>query len=197
MGDFDFSSGAICLDFSNTWENRSDPNADKLSAYEDLLEWVAQGGLVDVEEKNRFFRLAGRQPRSAEREFKRARVLRETLFRIFSAAAGGRTPDESDIDGFNRALAKVPRRILGLGGECCCWEWPREVPGLDQVVWPVILSAADLMTSKDISRVRECAAPDCSWLFFDTSRGGRRKWCDMGTCGNRAKARRYYERHRT
>jgi predicted RNA-binding Zn ribbon-like protein len=67
---------------------------------------------------------------------------------------------------------------------------------LRQVLWPVIRSAADLVTSPDISQIRECGAPDCNWLFLDRSRSGRRRWCDMSTCGNRAKARRYYSRHR-
>jgi predicted RNA-binding Zn ribbon-like protein len=65
------------------------------------------------------------------------------------------------------------------------------------MLWPVVRSAADLLTSERVVRVRECAAEDCAWLFVDTSRGPRRKWCDMSTCGNRAKARRYYARHRS
>lgn len=45
-------------------------------------------------------------------------------------------------------------------------------------------------------RVRACAHPDCILYFLDTTRNGTRRWCDMRTCGNRAKARRYQQRHR-
>jgi predicted RNA-binding Zn ribbon-like protein len=68
---------------------------------------------------------------------------------------------------------------------------------MDQMLWPVARSAAELLTSERAGRVRECASETCSWLFLDGSRNGRRKWCDMASCGNRAKARRYYARHRT
>lgn len=45
-------------------------------------------------------------------------------------------------------------------------------------------------------RVRACAHPECILYFLDTTRNGTRRWCDMRTCGNRAKARRYQQRHR-
>ncbi|MBA2719012.1 MAG: CGNR zinc finger domain-containing protein [Chloroflexi bacterium] len=46
-------------------------------------------------------------------------------------------------------------------------------------------------------RVRVCANDTCRWIFYDESRSGRRRWCDMATCGNRAKARRHRERQKT
>jgi predicted RNA-binding Zn ribbon-like protein len=59
---------------------------------------------------------------------------------------------------------------------------------------PVAWSVAELLMSEDLHRVRECAGPDCGWLFMDTSKNGSRRWCSMETCGNRAKARRHRER---
>jgi predicted RNA-binding Zn ribbon-like protein len=64
------------------------------------------------------------------------------------------------------------------------------------MLWPVARSAAELLSSESVDRVRECASSTCTWLFIDDSRNRRRRWCDMASCGNRAKARRYYERHR-
>jgi len=46
-------------------------------------------------------------------------------------------------------------------------------------------------------RIRACAHPECILYFLDTTRNGTRRWCDMRTCGNRAKAQRYQRRHRT
>ena len=65
---------------------------------------------------------------------------------------------------------------------------------LDRPLWPVLRSAAALLTSDDIARIRECAAERCAWLFIDHSRNRSRRWCDMRDCGNRAKARRHYAR---
>ena len=71
------------------------------------------------------------------------------------------------------------------------WPWLQEA-----MLWPVLRSAAELLTSEEAARVRQCASETCSWLFVDRSRTHRRRWCDMKTCGNRDKARRYYQRHR-
>jgi len=45
-----------------------------------------------------------------------------------------------------------------------------------------------------LSRVRRCADPRCQRVFFDNTKNGRRRWCDMATCGNRAKAARHREK---
>ncbi|HEX9767154.1 MAG TPA: CGNR zinc finger domain-containing protein, partial [Nitriliruptorales bacterium] len=45
-------------------------------------------------------------------------------------------------------------------------------------------------------RIKVCASETCQWLFNDVSRTGRRRWCDMATCGNRAKAARHRARAR-
>jgi predicted RNA-binding Zn ribbon-like protein len=43
-------------------------------------------------------------------------------------------------------------------------------------------------------RLRACADETCRWIFYDDSRTGRRRWCDMASCGNRAKAARHRAR---
>ncbi len=42
--------------------------------------------------------------------------------------------------------------------------------------------------------MKECAADNCNWLFYDASRNRSRRWCDMRDCGNRAKVRRFRKR---
>jgi len=196
MPDFEFSAGDLCLDFANTWGNREDEVDDRLSCYGDLVEWALQAGIVDDAGCRRLQRLANRHPAEAGEAYDAAVSLREVVFRVCSAAATHRSPDASDLEILNRWYSAVPRRRLCGGGECCEWEWPEDEDNLHRAMWPVLRSACDLLTSADVKRIRECGAPDCSWLFIDSSRGGRRKWCDMSVCGNRAKARRYYARHR-
>ena len=48
----------------------------------------------------------------------------------------------------------------------------------------------------DPGRIRQCHADDCICCFVDTSKNGRRKWCSMARCGNRAKVAEHYRRHR-
>ena len=54
-----------------------------------------------------------------------------------------------------------------------------------------------LFTETDPARTRRCANPDCVLWFLDVTKGGRRRWHEMETCGNAQKARRFRERHRT
>ena len=75
------------------------------------------------------------------------------------------------------------------------WSWAEDVPGAALVTWAVARSAADLLTSDQLGRVRQCADDrGCGYLFVDTSRNRSRRWCSMKSCGNRAKAKRHYER---
>ena len=53
-----------------------------------------------------------------------------------------------------------------------------------------------LLTSSQLARVRDCADATCGWVFIDQSKNASRRWCDMGDCGNRAKARRYRARQK-
>jgi predicted RNA-binding Zn ribbon-like protein len=75
------------------------------------------------------------------------------------------------------------------------WRWSWRTPAAPrQAAWVAALDAADLLTSGDLARVRQCGDAECGWLFFDTSRNGSRRWCSMDACGNRNKARRFYAR---
>ena len=59
---------------------------------------------------------------------------------------------------------------------------------------PILQSAADLLTSEALARLRRCGNPTCSWLFIDETRNRSRRWCEMASCGNVLKVRRHRER---
>jgi len=65
------------------------------------------------------------------------------------------------------------------------------------VLHPVAWAASQLLVSPELQHVNACANERCGWMFVDTSRKHNRKWCEMGVCGNRAKARRFYQRRRS
>src|SRR5437773_473410 len=52
----------------------------------------------------------------------------------------------------------------------------------------------DQIQAGNADRIRICANDTCRWIFYDESRAGRRRWCDMASCGNRAKAARHRAR---
>ena len=72
------------------------------------------------------------------------------------------------------------------------WEWERPTDNLEQILWPIAQAAADLLDSTHLQRVGICEDETCRWLFYDTSKNHSRRWCDMGDCENRTKARRHY-----
>jgi len=76
------------------------------------------------------------------------------------------------------------------------WSWDAGDAALDRMLWPVALSAVGLLTSGDLSRIRQCGGDNCGWLFLDTSRNRSRQWCAMNDCGNLAKVRRFRQRQR-
>lgn len=189
----------LCLGFANTLEDRLTGHPrETLDSYGDLLAWSCRRGSLTEREAEHLAREASRRPPEAASALERAIALREAVYRIFSAVAGSHSPLPADLAILNTVLAAAlaSLRIVAMG-EGFAWVWPCGQEMWDRVVWPVALSAADLLTSSARRAVRECAAANCGWLFLDTTRNRSRRWCDMKVCGNRAKARRHYERKKS
>lgn len=184
----------LCLYFANTryWRGRAEPT-ETLNRAEDLVQWVVANGGYDAETAAR---LEARPPtRGAEKWLEQAVALREALFRVFVQMAASRPPAPEDMDELNRELRAAPPRNLvadSTGG--MAWRIRTPTLQLPDLLAPVLWSAADLLVGNAAQRVRQCANPECQWLFIDRSKGGTRRWCDMGACGNRAKASRHYQR---
>jgi predicted RNA-binding Zn ribbon-like protein len=194
---FEFSGGALCLDFVNTLGDRPRCEDERLHGYDDLLRWAIEAGILDRSARDGLVRRAGRRPGEAATAFRRTIALRESLFDVFAALAKGKGAPESELEALNRMVRPLlSRRKLVAGEETLRWSWAGPATAWDRPLWQVAASAADLLTSCEVPQLRECASETCSWLFVDRSRSHRRRWCDMKTCGNRAKARRHYRRRK-
>lgn len=64
----------------------------------------------------------------------------------------------------------------------------------EQILTAVAESVADLLAYGDLSLIRKCENPECVLYFYDTTKNHKRRWCSMAACGNRAKARAFYQR---
>jgi len=190
--------GALCLDFANTSGWRPDPQGEEyLRDYEDLVLWGEHVGALAATEARVLLREAAAKPDKARTTYRRAVTLREAAYRIFSAVAAERRPDAGDVDIVNRAVEDACRhRELAPCGRGFAWEWRDAAGALELPLWKIAQSAADLLVSSELQRVRECSGDRCDWLFLDGSKNQSRRWCDMANCGNRAKARRNYARRR-
>jgi predicted RNA-binding Zn ribbon-like protein len=197
---FELSGGNLCLDFANTWSDRARPESDRLRSYADLLEFAAQAGTVTAAQSTVLRGRAANDPASASEALAAGRELRDALYRLFAAHARRREPTAEDLDRLNLALRqslphlRLERQASHDGGYA--WVWDADDRDLLAPLRPVVRSAADLLASADLERVRECDGSTCTWLFLDASRNRSRRWCSMESCGNRAKAARHYHRSR-
>jgi predicted RNA-binding Zn ribbon-like protein len=201
--------GRLCLDFVNTVRGRvGNPRpggghdyadrvvGERLDAYETLVVWGAWADALSEEEARELNDAASGRQAEASGVLERAIVAREAVYRLFKAAIEGWTPEPEDLATFNGELRVARGRERLIASPRFRWEWDATLEAPDRVLWPIVRSAAELLTRVDLQRVGQCPGEECGWLFLDTSRSGRRRWCDMADCGNVAKARRFRERVR-
>jgi predicted RNA-binding Zn ribbon-like protein len=197
---FELNAGCLCLDFTNTVQARPlSAKIDLINNYGDLLAWARQATILTPEEATGLAETVRQQPRAAADALAQARLLREALYGLFSARAAGLPAPSSDLHTINRAIGKAMARA-GLSPSARDgfeWSWPDAPLGADRVAWWVARSAAELLTSRNLTDVRECAGYDCGRLFMDATKNRSRRWCNMASCGNRAKGRRHYERRKS
>jgi predicted RNA-binding Zn ribbon-like protein len=190
--------GRLPLDFVNSvgaWVPHLE--RDYLTSYDDLLAWSLHAGALTDAEVQTLRPAATRSPEVAQIVYTKAQALREALHRLFAAIAHDAPPLPEDRELLNAALASaLPHRQLVADGLGFRWAWGGPPEALDRMLWPIAYEAAALLTAPELARVRECPAPDCGWLFLDLSKNRSRRWCSMETCGNAAKARRHYQRHK-
>lgn len=187
---FQFVAGHLALDFINTVAFRADPGrtADRLQRPEDVHRWANQAQLPDRAAIN-----SG--PRVGAAALRHIRAVREQLFAVFHAIAGRDPIPAETLARVGTALHDccAKRRLLVDGAEVR-WAWRASARSTDYVLYPVLTTATDLLTSDSRGLVRQCEDPDCGWLFLDRSNARKRRWCSMADCGNRNKVRNYYRR---
>jgi len=190
--------GRPSLDFSNTvgWHDSEEPS-EWLHDAGDLVSWLVRAGLLDGAAEAALRADVAAWPAAAEALLERGRALREAIYRVLSPVAAGEAAPAAALAELNEWLAPLVARsrlVAEDGG--FAWAWSGEAHDLNRALWPVARDAAELLTSDELDRVRECGGPGCGWLFVDTSRNRSRRWCSMADCGNRAKARRHYHRQK-
>jgi predicted RNA-binding Zn ribbon-like protein len=187
----------LWLDFVNTDAAAQMPGGDLLRDFEALLTWLQSQAAVDEERASGIRRRAVLQPAAAAATLVDARRVRAALRalaergemqdkvredavleinRVLGRSAGTRRLDPAPEGGYARSFVPTGDAFAGL-------------------MIPIVESAADSLIGDELPRVRRCADPRCHRVFLDGTKNGLRRWCDMGTCGNRAKAARHRARH--
>jgi predicted RNA-binding Zn ribbon-like protein len=176
---FRFRAGRLCLDFTSTVLWRRVETTELLRGPGDLTRWLAAVGLV------------GEGVAAGEVDLALAVELREAVYRLVLARVRGAAWSSADLRVLN-AAGSFPLSAPSLHEDgTVSWDGPAPVRAALAVL---ARDAIDLLASAPASRLRECAAEDCAFLFLDTSRPGRRRWCAMNRCGNRQHVRAFRQR---
>jgi predicted RNA-binding Zn ribbon-like protein len=194
---FDLVGGALCLDFVNTLDDRfTNEPKELLKTYLDLARFGEDTGILSASEVDRLFTRSQLSTEEAQPALAAAIDLREAMYAVFWAIVNKKPAPRDELAKLNQFVQEAARhaQLVEAVGR---FEWKfEEAVRFDAPLWPIARSAADLLASEQLKLVRPCAAANCLWLFLDTSKNHRRRWCDMTKCGNRAKVRRFYKRNK-
>lgn len=187
--------GHPALDFCNTWagwaepDGADDPAREWLRDYGDLLAWSEYAGLVPEGRGRELARLAEQHPRQAVAVLAEARTLREAVHAAVLDPA-----DAASLEAVTAVARRAGAHAAVVPSEDGPARWQVGDAGLEQPLLAVAWAAAELLTSPDVLSVSACPGAVCGWVFLD--RRGRRRWCDMAVCGNRAKVAAHARRVR-
>ena len=173
--------------------------ADALRDFETFVAWLESAAVLDGERAQGIRRRALQQPAGAAATLIDARRVRATL-RVLAERGTGTPQIRLDALGeINRVLGRSAgtRRVELRADGSYARAFVPVGDAFAGLMIPIVESAADAMILGELGRVRRCADSRCPRVFFDRTKNGRRRWCDMATCGNRAKAARHRARLKT
>ena len=193
----DLCAGHLAIDFLNTAAGLNRDPRDWLDGYTRLVEWAELAGICDPDRQQELLAASAQHPSAGDEALARIRVLRAALYELVSTWSAGARPSADAIAELQRwsrrggralSLHWLDRGTLGTSIASC---------GLDVIGVEVALAATELLSQPAGGRIGVCAGYNCGWMFLDTSKSRRRRWCDMRTCGNAAKASRHYRLKRS
>ncbi|MFD8911562.1 CGNR zinc finger domain-containing protein [Streptomyces sp. NPDC059575] len=182
----DVESQPLCFRFTKTVKARSDRTPKELLRRpSDFAEWLATVGLST----------GVRPPEVDEQLLREAWELRESIYRAARSLADGHPLTEADRDHINAWAARDDAYRV-LDGTGAAWRFPGPSPARSALA-VLAGDAVDTLGGTRSGTIKVCAGTGCVAVFLDTTRGRSRRWCSMGTCGNRAKKDAMRVRHET
>jgi predicted RNA-binding Zn ribbon-like protein len=178
-------------DFMNTLELESGSLVDRFTTFDDAAHWLSDRGICHENLAPSALAASGRTQDDA---LERVRSVREALREVADAVAHDRPPTDDALAEVNRAIRARERVELVRETDGVSVGHSHVGDPLDDALARLADPLVHEIQSGRAERVRICANDTCRWVFFDESRAGRRRWCDMASCGNRAKAARHRAR---
>lgn len=177
---FTYIGNNLAIDFLNTRIFDRDEEIELLNSPQEFYSWVNGAGLsIDDDIKS--------QDLSIILEF------REALSHVFTATLNDRAIPSKALDIINKHLINhgVEQKLKRVQGRLEIHSVNTKM-SQEQLLGHIANEAALLLVSNKLEKLKKCANPKCILLFIDTSKSGKRRWCSMDVCGNRAKAASHY-----
>jgi predicted RNA-binding Zn ribbon-like protein len=200
---FALVGGRLWLDFVNTDDvprpATADPptagareRTDALIDFDHYVDWLVAAGQLDAERAAGIRRRAQQQPAGATAALVDARRVRAALRQLAERGSQPRVRADALAE-INRVLGRSAgtRRVEAREDGSFARTFVSTGDAFAALVIPVVESAADALVAGELPRVRRCADAHCGRVFLDATRNHARRWCDMASCGNRAKSRRW------
>ncbi len=186
--------GRLAIDFANSYK-RVGRDREGISSFEDLLTFMKSHHLLHEDEASDLHMFHFQNPARCQKVVETLVDLRHTFRKVLTDVAEGWPVSTDFFEDINRRLAdfksyhKVQPTEAGMELKTVIDE-----NGPEKLMFPIIHDIADFLTSDHVEKTRACAGDDCDLYFVNQSRNGRRRWCSMSTCGNRAKVNAYLKR---
>jgi predicted RNA-binding Zn ribbon-like protein len=190
-------SDELFVAFANTLSHTRGIAHDEIPDADALLDWLRAHDLLSSRGRATEGARLRRRPDEAERRLERFRHLRGVLHDMATAISieGRAEPDQ--LTELNHILRHgLHYHQLRTGPDGNRYEVSQVGDRLDQARAAIASSFAHFVADDAPDRLRVCANDGCRDVFVDRSPGGRRRWCDMRTCGNQAKVARHRARAR-
>lgn len=172
------------LEFLNTHELESGQLVDQLHEPGDAAAWFVEHEVLHGPEARGW----------TDADLERVRAVRDALREVVDAIVEDRRPAPAAVNLVNGALAAGAAPVVELDGRDVRIGHRHGASGVDDALATLAAPIVGELASGRPDRFRTCANETCAWTFYDASPTGRRRWCDMKTCGNRAKAARHRQR---
>jgi predicted RNA-binding Zn ribbon-like protein len=182
------------LAFLNTLEVERGRVREHLTGIEVALRWLRRRRLMHLDAMQAGIATFRADPEAGDRALARIRRVRAAMRELADATVERRPPDPRHLDRINRALRTPYTYVLVPSADGVSMDHKHEGDPIEGALARLVESIARELSLGHPERMRVCANEECRWVFHDTSRSGRRKWCDMATCGNRAKVARHREK---
>lgn len=190
---FAFVGERLWLDFVNT---DGGPQSDVVGEFDLLVAWLETAVALDAERAAMMRRRAIQQPSGATAALMDARRVRAALRVLAERGAVAPHVRADALGEINRVLGRSAgtRRLEMRADGTFARAFVPVGDAFAGLMIPIVESAADALILGELARVRRCADPRCARVFYDSTKNAARRWCDMATCGNRAKAARHRAR---